>query len=72
MEKAKFFDELKDTLELDDIVNETTTLHLTSLTTLSVIVMVDENFEKQIRAADLLKVNSVMTLMELIGMENFK
>ncbi len=35
MEKAKFFDDLKDTLELDDIVNETTTLHLTSLTTLS-------------------------------------
>jgi acyl carrier protein len=72
MEKAKFFEELKDTLELDDIVNEATTLHLSSLATLSVIVMIDENFEKQIRATDLVKVNSVITLMELIGLENFK
>jgi acyl carrier protein len=72
MEKAKFFTELKDTLELDGIVNENTILHLTSLATLSVIVFIDENFSKQIKAVELKNVYSVGTLMELIGMENFK
>lgn len=72
MGKVKFFEELKDALELDGIVNENTILHLTSLATLSVIVFVDENFDKQIKASVLKNVSSVLTLMELIGMEKFK
>ncbi len=72
MEKKKFFDALKDALELDCNVNENTILNLTSLSTLSIIVFVDENFDKQIKAADLTKVSSIITLMELIGIEEFK
>jgi len=72
MEKIKFFKDLKDTLEVDNIVNETSRLHLTSLAILSVIVFVDENFDKQIKASDLKSVHSVKSLMELIGMERFE
>lgn len=72
MDRITFFGELKDTLELDGIVDETTILHLTSLTTLSVIVFIDENFEKQIKASDLRKVSSIISLMELIGLEKFE
>jgi acyl carrier protein len=72
MEKTIFFEELKDTLELDGIVDETTILHLTSLAILSVIVLVDENFDKQIRTVDLKNVNSVKSLMDLIGLEKFE
>lgn len=72
MDRINFFNGLKDTLELDGVVNEKTILHLTSLATLSIIVFIDENFDKQIKTADLKKVSSVLTLMGLIGMENFK
>ena len=71
MERINFFDQLKDVLELDGIVNENTILHLTSLATLSVIVLVDENFDKQIKATDLKNVSSVQGLMDLIGINNF-
>jgi acyl carrier protein len=72
MKKAFFFEELKDTLELEGIVKETTILHLTSLAILSVIVLVEENFDKQIRTVDLKNVSTVVSLMELIGLENFE
>lgn len=72
MERMNFFDQLKDVLELDGIVNENTILHLTSLATLSVIVFVDENFDRQIKATDLKNVSSVLTLMELIGIEKIR
>ena len=72
MKKAAFFEELKDTLELDGIIKETTVLHLTSLAILSVIVLVDEKFDKQIRTVDLKNVSTVVSLMELIGLENFE
>ena len=72
MEKTIFFEELKDTLELDGIVDETTILHLTSLAILSVIVLIDENFDKQIRTVDLKNISSVKSLMDLIGLEKFE
>ena len=71
MKRINFFDQLKDVLELDGIVKENTILHLTSLATLSVIVLVDENFDKQIKATDLKNVSSVQGLMDLIGINNF-
>jgi len=72
MEKYLFFRELTDTLELDNIINETTNLHLTSLATLSIIVFIDEKFDKQIKANDFKNVHSIKALMELIGMERFE
>jgi len=72
MERTRFFNDLKDALELDDIVNESSSLHLSSLATLVVISFIDENFDKQIKASNLQNVNSVKTLMELIGVEKFE
>lgn len=67
MEKSKFFNELKETLELDGDINEKTSLNITSLAALSLIVFIDENFNKQISAAQLKKVATINDLIELIG-----
>lgn len=67
MEKQKFFDELKDTLELTVDVAEITPLNLSSLEILTVIAFIDENFDMQIKATDLKIVKSVGDLMALIG-----
>lgn len=67
MEKSKFFNELKETLELDGDINEKTSLNITSLAALSLIVFIDENFNKQVSAAQLKKVATVNDLIELIG-----
>ena len=70
MNKAKFFEELKETLELDGEINEKTPVNLTSLAILSLIVFIDENFDKQISATELKKVASVRDLIKLIGPGN--
>jgi acyl carrier protein len=70
MEKTKFFNELKETLELDGKINEKTSINLSSLAVLSLIVFIDENFNKQISAAELKKVVTVNDLIVLIGTEN--
>ena len=72
MEKTKFFAELKEILELDGSVNDNTILHLSSLEILSVIVLIDENFEKQIRDSDLKSVKTVLSLIDLIGKDKFE
>ena len=71
MEKSLFFEQLKEILELDGEINEKSQIHLTSFTTLAVIVLVDENFSKTIGANELKNVNSVDDLMNLISKENF-
>jgi acyl carrier protein len=71
MEKAKFFTELQDALELSDSLNESSAIALSSLHVLSVIALVDENFDKQLKASDLKQVNTVSDLMTIIGNENF-
>lgn len=71
MKKSDFFSELKDALMLDDIeINETSEIHLTSLSTLSIIAFIDENFDKQINASDIRNIHYVSDLLELIGKEN--
>lgn len=71
MDTRFFFDELKEALELEGKIDETTQIHLTSLSTLAIIAFVDENFDKRIKVADLKKVNIVADLIQLIGIENF-
>jgi acyl carrier protein len=72
MNRNVFFNELIDILELDDdTINEDTDVHLTSLSTLSIMAMVYENFEIQVKPSDLQKVSSVRDLIDLIGNENF-
>ena len=70
MKKAKFFEELKETLELDGEINEKTPINVTSLAILSLIVFIDENFDKQISATELKKVACVNDLIMLIGPGN--
>jgi acyl carrier protein len=71
MKKSDFFSELKDALMLDDIeINETSEIHLTSLSTLSIIAFIDENFNKQVNASDIRNIHYVSDLVELIGKEN--
>ena len=71
MDKNNFINELNDILELDDNINEESEIHLTSLSTLSVMALVYENFDKQIKPSDLQKVSTVRDLINLIGTDNF-
>jgi acyl carrier protein len=71
MDKQFFIKELQETLELEGKMDETTQIHLTSLSTLAIIAFVDENFEKRVKVADLKNINTVADLMKLIGIENF-
>lgn len=70
MKKIDFFVALEDYLELSNL-SENSTLDLTSLGVLSVIALVDENFDKQLKAAELKNIKSVSELISLIGSDNF-
>ncbi len=82
MEKMKtedFINELKDVLEIEDedpeITLETNIKELgeyDSLSVLSIIAMLDKNFNKQVLSSDLVKVITVRNLIELIGKEHFE
>lgn len=70
MKKKDFFASLEDYLELSNL-SENSILELTSLGVLSVIALVDENFDKQLKASELKNVKSVSELINLIGSDNF-
>jgi len=72
-----FLYELKETLEIEDVeLNEETNLkeleEYDSLSVLSIIAMIDENFGKRISGQDFQSITTIGSLMELIGMENFE
>ncbi|MDR0831057.1 MAG: hypothetical protein LBN95_13260 [Prevotellaceae bacterium] len=70
MNKKDFFASLEDYLELEGL-NENSPLELSSLGILSVIALIDENFDKQYKASEIKEIKSVQELMSLIGTENF-
>lgn len=72
MEKKIFLEKLKDSLELEDNMTENTSLNLSSLTTLSLIVFIDENFDKQFKAIELKNIRTVKDLINLIGENNIQ
>ncbi len=82
MEKMKtddFINELKDALEIEDkdqeITLETNLKDLEeydSLSVLSIIAMIDKNFSKQIPSSDFVKITTVSSLMDLIGIDHFE
>lgn len=77
MKVSEFLEELKDRLELEDVeLNEDTNLkdleEYDSLSVLSIIAMIDENFEKKLSAQDFQSITTVKSLMELIGMDSFE
>jgi len=72
MKKKDFYSRMSEELELgNNKVNENTPIHLSSLQTLVLIMLIDENFEKQIKITDLKEVETISDLMTLIGTENF-
>ena len=79
MKTKDFINELKDALEIEDegqkITLETNLKELEeydSLSVLSIIAMIDKNFGKQIPSLSFLKVTTVSSLMDLIGIECFE
>jgi acyl carrier protein len=73
MKKSDFLTELKDAIMFEDgDLNEDTSIQLTSISTLSIIVLIDENFDKQVKAADLKNVATPRQLIKVIGIENFE
>ena len=69
MKKIDFITELKELLEIEGELLETTPLYLTSLSTLTLIVFLDENFNKRVKAADLKNITTISDLISLIGSE---
>jgi acyl carrier protein len=65
MNKEKFLNELSEALETE-MLTESSELELDSMKTLAIIVFVDENFNKQLTAEELKKINSVNDLLSLI------
>jgi len=77
MKVNEFIEKLKETLELEDEkLNEDTNLkdleEYDSLSVLSIIAMIDENFGKQLSAQQFSDVTTVKSLIEKIGVENFE
>lgn len=72
MKRSELIKEIQEILELEDQdLNLDTPLHISSLGTLSLIVFIDENFDKQIKATQLRGANCIRDLINLIGPENF-
>ena len=68
MKKEDFFEKLIDTLELEnEDIDYKTKIHLDSLSTLSVIVFLHENFNKRVSAEELKKVSSVKDIVKIVG-----
>ena len=79
MKKEEFIGELKDALEIEDedkqITLETDLRDLEeydSLSVLAIIAMIAKNFGKQIPSSDFVKITTVSSLMNLIGIEHFE
>lgn len=77
MKKEFFLNELADVLEVEDIeLTEETNLkeveEYDSLAVMSLVAFIDENFNKKLSAEEFIDVTTVRSLMELIGLENFK
>ena len=77
MKKDTFFEELLESMDIDPVeINETTVFReledFDSMAIMSIVAYVDEKFEKTMAAEELQKVKTVKNLMELIGMEHFE
>jgi acyl carrier protein len=79
MKKEDFLNELSETLEIDNDEQEITfdtnlkdLEEYDSLSVLSIIAMIDKNFNKQIPSSDFIKVSNVNSLINLIGQEHFE
>ena len=71
MKKSELFEEIADIFELEEEVNEETTISVDSLALLSLIAFFDESFGMQLTAADTKNVSKVADLMKIAGPEKF-
>lgn len=76
MRKGDFIKKLKEDLEIEEeeICEETNLKELkeyNSLTALSIIKFVNENYGKYLTASQLASVTTVKSLMEIIGLNHF-
>jgi len=78
MNTTDFFKELKEALEIEDVVlSEQTNLKniddfdYDSLAVMTLVAFIHEKFGKQFNAIQLNHISTVRSLMELIGLENF-
>ena len=77
MTKEQFIEKLKTALEIENVdLNENTNIkdldEYDSLSVLSIIVMIDENFEKKLSSEDFNSITTVKSLILIIGEENFE
>jgi acyl carrier protein len=74
MKTNDFYTELIDILELDSDanINEETPLNLDSLKILSIIAMIDENFDMQFSAEQFKSLTNINSLIELVGKDRIK
>lgn len=76
MKKSEFFEELKDILEAEGIaIDENSKLSeagtYDSMSIMSIIALVDDNFNKRLTSDQLKSVKTTGDLMKLVGLENF-
>jgi acyl carrier protein len=67
MKKEEFFRLLKEELDLEGVIDENSSLNLSSLRVLSLMSFLDEHFNKRIKPVDLKNVDSVEKIIILIG-----
>jgi len=77
MTRAEFIERLKDIMQIEenDIDEDTNMRNLAgfdSLAVLSIIALIDEHFQKTIRASEFKNVTTIKSLIELIGPEKFE
>ncbi len=77
MKINEFIEELKETLELENVeINESTILkdleEYDSLSVLAIIALVDENFGKKLSGKDFQSITTVKSLIKLIGEKRFE
>ena len=76
IKKTEFFDKLKEAIETEETINENTVLkslpEYSSMTTLSIIALMDELFDKHLTGKELNSLGTVKNLMDLIGSCNFE
>ena len=72
MKKEEFFQKLVTELDLEvNELNESSSLHLTSLMHLALMSFLDDHFGIRVKAIDLKGIDSVEKLITLIGQDKF-
>lgn len=73
MKRNDFYKRIAELFEIEEeSINEETPVKIDSLSLLALIVLIDENFNKQVNAGQLKNVETIGALMNIIGRDNFE